>query len=52
MVAPTAFTFNEQTAQDNSFMHSAESGASFANAGVSALFGLNLVLCRVRGFTN
>ena len=34
MVAPTAFVFNEQTAADNTFMHSADSGALSANAGV------------------
>lgn len=27
MVAPTAFTFNEQTAQDNHFMHTADAAA-------------------------
>ena len=26
MVAPTAFTFNEQTAQDNHFMHAINNG--------------------------
>ena len=28
MVAPTAFGFNEQTAQDNSFMHASREGGS------------------------
>ena len=28
MVAPTAFGFNEETAQDNSFMHASRDGGS------------------------
>ena len=30
MVAPTAFTFNEQAAQDNHFMHAINSGGEVA----------------------
>jgi hypothetical protein len=52
MVAPTAFGFNEQAAQDNSFMHAAEKphGQSSLTAAVCAEFaGLHRQLTEVAG---
>eukprot|EP00775_Hariotina_reticulata_P003023 gene3023-3304_t len=52
MVAPTAFGFNEQAAQDNSFMHAAEKphGQSSLTAAVCAEFaGLHRQLTDVAG---
>ena len=37
MVAPTAFTFNEQAAQDNSFMHASTSEHSGNNVAATVL---------------
>ncbi len=52
MVAPTAFGFNEQAAQDNSFMHSAAKpgeGTELTRAVLREFAGLHHQLTQVAG---
>ena len=53
MVAPTAFTFNQQAAADNRFMHSGSEASSASDVGSRVLAehnGLHEKLSNVRPF--